>query len=80
MAWNGFFYVFSNEDAPRGRIFRVDPAAPDRSRWATLISEPERNGVIKGAWLLGGRLVLQVLRDASTQLEIWTLDGKRGAD
>jgi prolyl oligopeptidase len=69
------FYMLTNEDAPHSRIFRVDPRHPERASWREIV--PERKGVvIDGLYLAGGHLVLSTLVDATSRLEVRTLDGK----
>ncbi len=37
-AWEDRFYIFTNEDAPRGRVLCADPRAPEREKWRELIA------------------------------------------
>lgn len=42
-AWQDRFYIFTNEDAPRGQVFVADPQAPARASWRALLGpDPER--------------------------------------
>jgi prolyl oligopeptidase len=59
-------YVLSNDDAPRGRIFAVDPAAPQD--WRTIVAESD--DVLRDARLAGGRLIVHALRDAASVLRV----------
>src|SRR5205823_13590792 len=49
------FYVRTNEGAPNGRVFAVDPARPERAAWSEVV--PER----KDATLLDKSVVGQAL-------------------
>jgi prolyl oligopeptidase len=73
--WRGRLYVLTNDGAPRYRVFRVDPARPARADWTEIVAEGP--GTIEGARILGDRLVLRYLRDASHEVEVHDLDGRR---
>lgn len=73
-AHEGVFYVMTNEDAPRYRVFRVDPEHLDRESWHELIPE-DRASVIEEMGVVGGHLVLRRLHNAYTELEVRRLDG-----
>ncbi|MBI5069483.1 MAG: S9 family peptidase [Deltaproteobacteria bacterium] len=73
-AHRGAFYVRTNEGAPRYRLFRVDPARPERQAWEEIV--PEGPGTLEGVAVVGGRLALQVLVRAAHRLEIRGLDGR----
>jgi prolyl oligopeptidase len=69
------FYVTTNEDAPRQRIFRVDPHKIDRKSWHEIV--PQRaDVVIENAQLCGHALVLRTMKNATSGLEVRGLDGK----
>ena len=71
------FYVLTTKDAPRGRIIAVDLngdlAAPESARWREVIAED--SAPIDAAALVGGRLVIQRIRDVRAELTIHALDG-----
>jgi prolyl oligopeptidase len=72
-------YVMTNEGAPRYRIFRVDPRAPERSRWQLVIPEHPVD-VLSSFDLIGGELLLSYLHRGSSRLERFNLEGRsRGA-
>lgn len=74
IAWRGRFYVHTNDGADRFRVFSVDPCRPDRSAWIELV--PESDATLERLQIVGERLVLSYLRDASSVLEIRELDGR----
>ena len=74
-AWRDRFYVTTDDGASRSRVLRVDPAAPDHRQWKEIVPEAA-DAVLQNAAVLGGRLALSYLRNAASQLEIRTLDGK----
>jgi prolyl oligopeptidase len=69
------FYVTTNEDAPRWRVFRVDPRHVDRKSWREIVAE-RKDVVIENANVLGNRLLLRTMKNASSGLEVRGLDGK----
>ena len=74
-AWKDQIYVFTDEGAPRGRVFRVDPKKADREHWQEIIQEPE-SAVFESMKIAGGQLVLTYMKDAASEIEIRALDGK----
>jgi prolyl oligopeptidase len=75
-AWQDRFYVLTNEGAPRFRVMRADAARPQRELWTEIVPEA-KEAVIEDLRLLGGHLVLGYLKDATSRLEVRTLDGAR---
>lgn len=59
-------YVLSNDGAPRGRIFAVEPGAPEA--WRPIL--PEGEDVLRDAQLIGDRLIVHALRDAASVLRV----------
>ena len=73
--WKDFFYVQTNEGAPRYRIFRVDPRKPARASWIEIV--PERSdATLEGMSIVGEHLALNYLRNAASLLEVRTLGGE----
>ncbi|MFN4079486.1 MAG: prolyl oligopeptidase family serine peptidase [Saprospiraceae bacterium] len=64
----------TNASAPRGRIVRVSAERPDSAHWATLIPE-HPSEVLESAALCGDKIVCSYLRDASSALRAFDLDG-----
>ncbi len=73
-AWQDRFYVQTNEGAPHGRIFRVDPKKPARKDWVEIVPE-DPNATLEGFSIVGGHLALSYLTDVHSELRIHTLDG-----
>ncbi|MDZ4763791.1 MAG: prolyl oligopeptidase family serine peptidase [Chloroflexota bacterium] len=67
------FYVFSDLDAPNGRVIAIDLDAPARDQWRTIIAEGAQP--IDIAQMAGDRFVLLKLSDASSRLEVVRRDG-----
>jgi prolyl oligopeptidase len=60
------FLVSTDIDAPNYRIVLVDAKNPAEDSWATLI--PEKSEVITSASVVGGKLFVSCLKDASTRV------------
>jgi prolyl oligopeptidase len=66
-------YFVTNQDAPRCRLMRAD-LRDEAVGWEELV--PQGSAKLERATIVGGRLILAYLRDASTQAIIAGLDGK----
>ncbi|HEV7552527.1 MAG TPA: prolyl oligopeptidase family serine peptidase, partial [Candidatus Angelobacter sp.] len=76
---DGQLYITSNEGAPRFRVFKVSCSAPDRANWQEII--PESDAVIEGrAVIIGKKLFVHSMKNASSQLSLFDLHGKPVAD
>jgi prolyl oligopeptidase len=74
-AWKDRFYVLTDDGASRYRVLRADPSSPDRTSWKEIVPEAA-DAVLEGASVVGGRLALSYLRNAASEIEIRTLEGK----
>ncbi|HZP61843.1 MAG TPA: prolyl oligopeptidase family serine peptidase [Terriglobales bacterium] len=72
--FKGKLYITTNEDAPKFRVFVVDPENPKRENWKEII--PQGDAVLKSASVLGGNLFAQYEKDAHSRLRMFDLDGK----
>ena len=68
------FYLRTDLAAPRGRVLAVDIAKPARAEWKELI--PQAAETLRGANLLHDQFVASYLKDAHTQVKIFTRAGK----
>jgi prolyl oligopeptidase len=66
-------YVQTNRDAPRKRIVAIDTRSPDPSHWTTLV--PQEQDPIESSAVIGGKLIVLTLHDASSRLLVYSLDG-----
>ena len=73
-AWKDRFYVRTNLDAPRWRLLRIDPRYPQQSAWKEIVAADPK-AVLEGYSIVGGKLSLQYLEDASNILKVAELDG-----
>jgi prolyl oligopeptidase len=70
----GLLYVHTDEGAPLWRLFRVDPAHPERAAWNEIVAE-RKDAKLDAVGVLGGKLALRYLKDATGRLEVRSLDG-----
>jgi prolyl oligopeptidase len=68
-------FLHTTDSAKNGRVVAVDLNAPARAGWKVLV--PERKDVtIRGISLARGILVVNLLKDAATRIELYAPDGK----
>lgn len=67
--------VLTNHGAPNQQVILIDTKAPAKENWKTLIPE-NKEDVLQGASICGGKLVCQYLRNASSALRVFDLTGK----
>ena len=67
------FLVFTNVDADNYRVIMLDPSAPEKEYWETVI--PEKPEVLSSASTAGGYLFCRYLKDAHTQVFQYETDG-----
>jgi prolyl oligopeptidase len=73
-AWEDHFYIQTDHESPKGRVFRTRTDAPGREHWKEIVPEA-KDAVLDNFNLVGGRLVLNYLKNASTELQVRELDG-----
>jgi prolyl oligopeptidase len=76
--YEGKLYITTNEDAPHYRVFVADAANPKRENWKELI--PQSDAVLQGASVTGGKLLAQYEHNATSELTLFGLNGKKLAD
>src|SRR5205823_6617370 len=59
--------------APRGRLVAIDTRKPDRARWKEVI--PQAEETIENVNLVGNLFVASYLKDAQTQIKMFSPDG-----
>jgi prolyl oligopeptidase len=73
--FRGKLYITTNEDAPHYRVFVADAANARRENWKELI--PQTDAVLQGASVTGGKLFAQYEHNATSELKLFGLDGKK---
>jgi prolyl oligopeptidase len=72
---NGKIYITTNEDAPRYRVLVAEAERAGRANWKEII--PQSDAVLQGVSVLGRKLYAQYERNATSQLSLFDLDGKK---
>ncbi len=75
---NGKVYITTNEDAPHYRVFLTDAGDFEREHWKEII--PQSDAVLQGVAVFGGKVFAQYEQNASSQLKLFDLEGKRLGD
>lgn len=68
------FYFLTNNDAPRRRLIGIDITNPSASAWRAIV--PESDATLSGVSRVGNRFVASFLRDASSEMHLYELDGR----
>ena len=71
---DGWLYLLTDRDAPRGKVIAIPLARPTVENWREIV--PEGKDTLEFAAVAGGRLVTFVLRDASHAVSVYSLDGE----
>jgi prolyl oligopeptidase len=66
--------VSTNRNAPNERVVLVDPKNPEEKNWKTIL--PERTEPLRFANTAGGKLFAVYLKDVTTRVYVYSLDGK----
>jgi prolyl oligopeptidase len=67
------FFFKTDLDAPRGRLIAIDIRKPGRAAWKEII--PQAKEALSGVDLVGNLFVTDYLKDAKTQVKMYTLNG-----
>jgi prolyl oligopeptidase len=71
---DGILLAYTNNGAPNYRVVSIDARDSDVSNWAEVIAEKEQ--VLEGVQIAGGKLVCSYLKDVSSEINIHNLEGK----
>ncbi|HXT21022.1 MAG TPA: prolyl oligopeptidase family serine peptidase [Thermoanaerobaculia bacterium] len=63
----------TTKDAPRGRLVAIDLAHPEPARWREVVAQSA--DVVESATLVGNRLVARYLKDARSEVKVYSLAG-----
>ncbi len=66
-------WIRTDLDAPLWKVIAVDRANPARENWRDLV--PESEDAIQGVSAVGGKLVVTYMKDASSRVQVFELDG-----
>ena len=76
--YNGRLYIVTNEDAPRYRMFVSEAGDYERDHWTEII--PQTGSVLQGAAVWGGKIFAQYEQNASSQLQLFDIEGRKLRD
>jgi prolyl oligopeptidase len=68
-------YLYTNEDAPMGRVCRVPVQTPDKAHWQDLI--PESDHLLSSVQMADGHLLVTYDVDACNQAYVYTMQGEQ---
>ncbi len=71
---NGKLYIFTNLNAPNRKLVVTGASAPTPDHWQDLIAETKFPLAVSTA---GGKLFAQYTKDAVSEIEQYTIDGKK---
>ncbi len=72
---DGTLYIYTNYNAPKGRICYVPVQTPEMDNWKDLIPESEQ--VISAVNLAAGHLIVTYSQDASDHAFVYTMQGEK---
>lgn len=67
-------WVKTDKDAPHGKIIAIDLNKADRMHWKTIVTEAV--DTLTAASAVGGKIFAQYLKDAVTNVKVYTPEGK----
>ena len=70
---DGKFLIMTNYQAPNNKLMVADIKNPKQAQWKDFIAE--KDYVLKGASLAGGKLVLSYLKDVNSKFEVYDMEG-----
>jgi len=70
---NGSLLMYTNNGASKYRLVSVDVNNPSKENWKNVIAEKEN--VLSGVKLAGGKIVATYMQDAYSKIEILNMDG-----
>ncbi len=69
-------YLFTNQDAPKGKLMVTDIKHPGIDEWKTIV--PESDDVLESiTFTAGGKMILTYMKDACSHAYLYTTEGKR---
>ena len=72
------FYFKTDLNAPRRRVIAIDLRNPERSAWKEVI--PQSESLLDDVDLIGNNFVAEYLKDARSEVKIYTAEGKHVRD
>nr|NQU89864.1 S9 family peptidase [Bacteroidota bacterium] len=72
---DGKLLVKTNYNAPKYQLIQINPAKPQPANWKTIL--PEQEEVLEGISLVGGKIVAEYMKDATSKAFIYDMKGNK---
>ena len=69
----GELLVFTDNDAPNGRVVRINPASPAPANWKVII--PPKADTIDSVAVAGGKVIATYMKDVASRAYVHNLEG-----
>jgi prolyl oligopeptidase len=69
----GELLVFTDNQAPNGRVVRIDPANPAPANWRPII--PQKADTIDSVAVAGGKVIVTYMKDVASRAYVHNLEG-----
>jgi prolyl oligopeptidase len=69
----GELVVFTDNNAPNGRVVRIDPANPAPANWKVLIDQ--KNEPLDTVQMAGGKIIVTYMKDVASKANVHNLEG-----
>jgi prolyl oligopeptidase len=69
----GELLVFTDNEAPNGRVIRIDPAKPERANWKVIIAP--KNDTIDTVAVAAGKVIATYMKDVASKAYVHNLEG-----
>ena len=70
--------LMTNHQAPNNRVIAIDTQKPGETNWKQIV--PESKDKLSNVSLIGGKMILNYIHNASSKIEIFSLEGKKESD
>lgn len=71
---DNFIWLYTTEDAPKGRIMKVDLRKPQRKYWTEVL--PEQDNLLNQVAVVNHQFIIGLMKDACTHAYVYSLDGE----
>ncbi|PJA98331.1 MAG: S9 family peptidase [Ignavibacteriales bacterium CG_4_9_14_3_um_filter_30_11] len=66
--------VLTDKNAPKNQLVLIDPNNPNEKNWKVII--PENENVLRSVDIIGGKIIANYMKDASTHIYMHSMEGK----
>ena len=66
--------VLTDRKASKNKLVLIDPYKPNESNWKVII--PEKENVLRSVQIIGGKIIANYMKDASSHIYIYDINGK----